>query len=298
MSSEVQKLTIRLNKAKIAIIYRKKTKTAEKIAKELSQWLHEQNIIVFNAPKQAPLPHAKALTQHSLKQLTLAIVLGGDGTYLDAIHLLEGKPIPILGINLGSLGFLTQTKIEELYSTILDTLNGRMELRARSMMAVTLKKKNSKAKNKKFLALNDVVVERGETSHLISMAVFRNDRPVMNVKADGIIMASPTGSTAYNLAAGGPILHPEVDAFVLTPICPHSLTSRPLIFSDEQKIRLTLNSSTQKASFIIDGQKISTVSAGDQILISKNPRPHWIVRHPNHNYFDLLKAKLKFAERA
>ena len=295
MATEIKKLTVSLNKAKVAIIYRKKTPEAIKVAKELSQWLYTQNIKTFNTPKQVSLPHSQMIGKTQIKNLTLVIVLGGDGTYLEAIRFLEGKPIPILGFNLGSLGFLTQTKIEDLYKTILDTLNGKMQLRARSMIKAVLKKKKGQDKN--FLALNDIVLERGGSSHLMNVAISRNNRPVVDIKADGIIMASPTGSTAYNLAAGGPILHPEVDAFVLTPICPHSLTTRPLIFSDEQKIGLTLNPSSEKASLIIDGQKVSNIEAEDQVIICKNPQPHWVVRSPRHNYFDLLKEKLRFGQR-
>ncbi len=295
MGIQIKKLAISLNKAKVAIIYRKNTPSAEQVAKEFCVWLNEQNVTIFNTPKQINLPHSKPVTKNNIKQLTLIVVLGGDGTYLEAIRFLEGRPVPILGFNLGSLGFLTQTKVENLHQTVLDTLKGKMQLRARSMMEVNLKKKNRKIK--KILALNDVVIERGSSSHLINVAVCRNRRPVLDIKADGVIVASPTGSTAYNLAAGGPILHPEVDAFVLTPICPHSLTSRPLIFSDEQEIEITLNPTNQKASFIIDGQNISDLSAGDQIIIRKTSQPHWIVRNPKHNYFDLLKEKLKFGER-
>ena len=166
--------------------------------------------------------------------MDLVIVLGGDGTYLEAVRLLNGCQTPILGVNLGSLGFLTQTRSEDLYSVVHMALQNKMEMRPRTMLQIKVKRSGRIRKN--LCALNDVVIERGPTTQLIGMSLYSDRQLACHIKADGVVTASPTGSTAYNLAAGGPILHPFVAAFVVTPIAPHSLTSRPLLFPDNQKL--------------------------------------------------------------
>lgn len=290
---------------KIALVYRPDTAAALTLAKTLTAWLKEKKYQVFTAPEQTQIQGTLTLKQRKdLEKMSLIVVLGGDGTYLRAIRLLEGKSVPILGINLGSLGFLTPFRADELFTAVENTLDNKMELRPRSMMSVQLLRKG-KIKHQ-ILALNDVVIERGSLSQLINMEISCQELLVSEIKADGLIISSPTGSTAYNLSAGGPILHPESKALVVTSIAPHSLTSRPLIFPDHIQLRIKLtgkNSTTSRSSkgqahFVVDGFKVDQVSEQDELVITRSELDHLMVKEPGHNYFHLLREKLKFGDRS
>ena len=276
----------------IAVIVRKDTPKALEEAKKLCTWLDEQSIKVFCEDGHKLGSSSQVLsTDKDLDSVDLMVVLGGDGTYLKAVRLLNGRQTPILGINLGSLGFLTDNRIEEMYSVLKSTLQGKMENKARSVLSIQIKGQKS------FLALNDMVLERGDRTHLLNIGIFCDGHLVTETKADGVIVSSPTGSTAYNLAAGGPILHPEVKAIVVTPICPHSLTTRPLIFPDDREITFRVIGAHRTAVLTIDGQKTMEVNSSHELIVKRNAKDHFIVRHPTHNFFNLLREKLKFGER-
>lgn len=290
-----KKLTLKSNK-KIGIVYRLHSLPAVKMANQLAEKLKRRGYKIFTAPEQKQLPHTDLLiSSNDLKQMSLVIVLGGDGTYLRAVRLLRGHPVPILGFNMGFLGFLTAHSIDEVFETVDQTLKNKMVVHSRARLHADVKLKSGK--RVQFDALNDIVIERGSFSQLISTSVYFDKSLVNHIKADGLIISSPTGSTAYNLAAGGPILHPEVSAFVVTPVAPHSLTTRPLIFPDHRALMLRLDSQTSVAHLIIDGQKVLELSPEDEVTISRNKIDHLMIRKPNHNFFDLLKEKLKFGDR-
>ncbi len=298
-----------INQARsIALVYRPDTPPALSLAKTLTAWLKERDYKVYTAPEQKPIPGTTLIRNSAgLEKMSLMIVLGGDGTYLRAVRLLNGKSVPILGVNLGSLGFLTPTRSDELFTAVDEALKGKMELRPRSMIQVQLLRKGRK--KLEMLALNDIVIERGSLSQLINLSIHSEKMLVSELKADGLIIATPTGSTAYNLSAGGPILHPDSPVFIVTPIAPHSLTSRPLIFPDDiqlsfrmvsklQSDRRKPGSSKDRAHFVVDGAKIDDISQDDEILIRRHKVDHLMVRDPAQNYFHLLREKLKFGDRA
>lgn len=290
-----KKLTLKSNK-KIAIVYRLHSPDAVKMAKKLAEKLKKRRYKVFTAPEQKQIAGTQLLvSSNDLKEMSLVIVLGGDGTYLRAVRLLKGHSVPILGFNMGSLGFLTSHPIDDVFATIDQTLKNNMVLHTRSRLNVTVKFKTGKRVS--YNALNDVVIERGSFSQLISTSLHFDKSFVNHIKADGIIISSPTGSTAYNLAAGGPILHPEVHAIVVTPVAPHSLTTRPLIFPDNKKLRLQLDQNTSLAHLIVDGQKVLELSSEDEVTITRDENDHYMIRKPHHNFFDLLKEKLRFGDR-
>jgi NAD+ kinase len=264
---------------------------------ELVHWLTENGIKSYSHPKRPIYIQSKKVPNaRSLENIQLVIVLGGDGTYLEAVRFLKGKSIPILGVNMGSLGFLTETPVTQLFETIEKTLAGKMEMRPRTMLSLSVQK------NDKIIydgaALNDVVIERASRSHLIYLKIFCEKEFVSDVKADGVIIASPTGSTAYNLAAGGPILHPEVEATAVTPICPHSLTNRPLIFPSKYKLRFELHPGEQTASLNADGLSICELDEQCKVVIKQSKHTHFVLKTPDHNYFQLLTKKLQFGLRA
>lgn len=294
-----KRLTLRLkNKLnkKIAIVYRLHSTAAVRMAKKLTIKLKAKRYKVYTAPEQKLIPGTDLLvSSNELKEMSLIIVLGGDGTYLRAVRLLKGHSVPILGFNMGFLGFLTFHPIDEVFSTVDETLKNNLVLHTRSRLHITVKLKSGK--HVLYNALNDVVIERGSFSQLISTAVYFDKSLVSYIKADGIIISSPTGSTAYNLAAGGPILHPDVHAIVLTPVAPHSLSTRSLIFPDTKKLVLRLDQNTSLAHLIIDGQKAVELSSEDEVTVTRDKMNHYMICKPNHNFFELLKEKLKFGDR-
>ncbi|MEK7356089.1 MAG: NAD(+)/NADH kinase, partial [Bdellovibrionota bacterium] len=280
----------------ICIMYRPETPEAVKQAIELAGWLKEQGFTPLAAVGQDLGKKYAKTTSAKLDEIDWVIVLGGDGTYLGAVRMLEGRQTPILGVNMGSLGFLTETRIEDLYKTIIATLRGDMEFRARTMLRVQIRRKGKVVAE--HVALNDAVLERGSYTHLINLEIHSEDHLVGQVKADALIIATPTGSTAYNLAAGGPILHPEVRSIVVTPVCPHALTSRPLIFPDDQQLSFRLVTRDKKAILTVDGVERGEITVDDEVRIVRSDVDHFVIRKPSANYFALLREKLKFGQRA
>lgn len=277
----------------VAVVYRRGTPQALALARELTAWLRERKIKVYSHPSQAL---EGTLRLKSPRGLHLVVVLGGDGTYLEAVRMLDGERVPVLGVNMGSLGFLTVTRVQDLFPMVQLALDGKLELKARSMLRVQVR--NGARLRADYAALNDLVIERGPTSHLIHITMTVDKLPLTAIKADGLIIATPTGSTAYNLAAGGPILHSEVNALVVTPICPHSLTSRPFIFPDGRKIQFALAPTSSRAVLTVDGVKKATIGQNDEVWLERHACDHLFLRKVGHNYFSLLREKLKFGERA
>jgi NAD+ kinase len=279
----------------VCIMYRPDTKEAIRQSNELSVWLKEQGFTVYSALNQSLKKPALPLTPAKMNELDWVIVLGGDGTYLGAVRMLEGRQVPILGVNMGSLGFLTEIRIEDLYKSIISTLQHKMDFKVRSMLSVRVKRGGKLAHE--YVALNDAVIERGSNTHLINIEVFNETQLVAAVKADALVVATPTGSTAYNLAAGGPILHPDVNAIVMTPVCPHALTSRPLIFPDDQKLSFKLVTQDKRVVLTVDGVHRGEITPDDEIIITRSPIDHFVIRKPTSNYFTLLREKLAFGQR-
>jgi NAD+ kinase len=233
------------------------------------------------------------------KQCELIIVLGGDGTLLSMATRIAtaGRDIPILGVNFGSLGFLTETRIGELYANLESVLNGTATFDERTMLAAEAYRSREPFDSR--IVLNDVVFTKAALSRIIELNVSVSTGTVTKVKADGLIVASATGSTAYNLAAGGPIIHPRVDAIVLTPIASHTLTNRPIVIpgSEVISVRPHLEHETDEIYVTYDGQTGYPLLKGDEVRIRKAPQRLRLVKAPARNYFELLREKLKWGER-
>ena len=276
----------------IAIVIRTDTPKALSEGQKLAQWLTDEKLSVYCEDGVDLGGSAKALkSDKDLDQLDLVVVLGGDGTYLQAARMLNGRPTPIVGVNMGSLGFLTDNRLEEMYTMLKSTLANKMDRRPRSVLNLKINGSDER------LALNDLVIERGDRTHLINIGIYCDGMLVTETKADGVVVSSPTGSTAYNLAAGGPVLHPEVAAIVVTPICPHSLTTRPMIFPDNSELEFHVLGKDRTAQLSIDGVKAMDIDGSHTIKVTRHKRDHFIIRHPTHNFFNLLREKLKFGER-
>jgi NAD+ kinase len=271
---------------------------------ELAGWLEARDVhAVFETETAllAGLPPGRRTVDRDELPLAcdLIVVLGGDGTLIGmADRIAEaGADVAILGVNFGSLGFLTEITLSELYPSLESVLAGTSQIEERMMLrSRTLR---SGAVHADRLALNDVVITKGALSRIIDLEVEIGGRPIMRVRADGLIIGSPTGSTAYNLAAGGPILHPEVDALLLTPIAPHMLTNRPVVVpaSSEVRVRPAVNGSNEEMFVTIDGQSGHALQSADEIVITRADRPLKLIRASARTYFDVLRQKLKWSER-
>ena len=228
----------------------------------------------------------------------LVLVLGGDGTLLALAKAIAeaNRDIPILAVNFGSLGFLTEITRPEIYGA-LDAVLAGTALHDQRMMLRAISERTG-AEPSVDIALNDIVFTRTALSRMIDLAVWVGDQFVTSVKADGLIVASPTGSTAYNLAAGGPIVHPAMDALVLTPIAPHTLTNRPIVIPAERDVRVRSTGTNAGNIYVtFDGQSGFEMTEGDEVLIARAPRPLRLVRSSARSYFEVLRQKLKWNER-
>jgi NAD+ kinase len=227
-------------------------------------------------------------------QVDAIVVLGGDGTLLAASQVID-RPLPILGVNFGSLGFLTEVTMAELYPTLESVLDGRYAYEERGMLRALVRREGHPEVSGD--VLNDVVVTKATLSRIIELDVSVDGAFVSTFRADGLIVSSPTGSTAYNLAAGGPILHPTLPAIVLTPICPHMLTNRPLVVSDESTIEVRVRAATDgEVHLTLDGQRGFPLSRKDSVKVTRSPRTLRLVTTTGRDYFEVLRTKLKWGE--
>jgi len=270
---------------------------------EVEQWLADRRIpAVWSdaaAVLMAPGPRVVADHDQLARQVDLVLVLGGDGTLLamaDAIAQAE-LDIPILGVNFGSLGFLTEVTHPELFASLEAVVDGRATHDERMMLRATAQRAGRPITT--HVALNDIVFARTALSRMIDLAVWVGDQFVASVRADGLIVATPTGSTAYNLSAGGPIVHPSMQAVLLTPIAPHTLTNRPIVIPADRGVRVASTSANAGAEIYVtlDGQTGFALHEGDEVLIAPAPRPFRLVRASTRSYFEVLRQKLKWNER-
>ena len=224
----------------------------------------------------------------------LLVVLGGDGTLIGMAGRIgrAGSNVPILGVNFGSLGFLTEITLPELFDALDATLEGRATIEPRAMLAARTVRNDATFAD--HIVLNDIVITKGAMSRIIEISVTVGDAPVTRVRADGLIIASPTGSTAYNLAAGGPIVHPAVDAMLLTPIAPHTLTNRPVVIPASSEVHLRPIMEGNEVFVTFDGQTGFPLQQGDLVSVRRAPRPLRIIKSAERTYFDLLREKLKW----
>jgi NAD+ kinase len=225
----------------------------------------------------------------------LIISLGGDGTLLNIAPLVERPEVPILGVNLGALGFITEVAVDELEPVLSKTLSGDYEVEKRMTLEVRVLGKNGRAH--KFRVLNDVVIAKGARSRIIDLETYVGKDYLCTYRADGLIISTPTGSTAYSLAAAGPILEPTLGAIVLAPICPHTLTHRPIVVPSNAVIRVTLRSFGDTVILIPDGQQGMRLNNGDRVEARDYGLPVSLIKLPSRSYYEILREKLKWGER-
>ena len=289
---------------RVGLVAKHNLDAAAGVLAELAGWLEAREAQAVFETETAALvglpPDRPTSTRDDLpRDCDLVVVLGGDGTLIGMADRIaeSGVDIPILGVNFGSLGFLTEITLDELYVALEDVLRDgspfdrRMMLRARTLRGGGVYAERT--------VLNDVVITKGALSRIIELAVAVGDQHVMRVRADGLIVGTPTGSTAYNLAAGGPIVHPGLDAVLLTPIAPHTLTNRPVIIPASSTIRVepAMDNAHDEVFVTFDGQSGHPLQPDDVIEIGRAEQSLRVVRSPRRTYFDVLRQKLKWGER-
>ena len=287
----------------VGLIAKRNLPAAAGVLAELAGWLQargvhpvfeEETAQLAGAPEGWPTVTADDLPRQS----DVIVLLGGDGTLIGVADRIarSDRDIPILGVNFGSLGFLTEITLSELYDALGSVLAGSAVMDTRVMLAArTLRDDALFAEH---TVLNDVVITKGALSRIIELSVTVGEQPVTQFRADGVIIASPTGSTAYNLAAGGPIVHPAVDAMLLTPIAPHTLTNRPLVIPGTAEVRVRpIIEGLDDAFVTFDGQSGFALQATDVVIVSRAPMSLRIVKAPSRTYFELLREKLKWGSK-
>ena len=300
---------------RVGLVAKARLEAAAGVLAELASWLEARGVsAVFETDTAAlaGLPAGRLTTSRDDLPAAsdLIVVLGGDGTLIGMAGRIArgGLDVPILGVNFGSLGFLTEITLAELYDSLERFLEGTAQIDERMMLCSSTLRGNAVYAQR--YALNDVVITKGALSRIIDLNVMIGDQPVMRVRADGLIVASPTGSTAYNLAAGGPIVHPAIDALLLTPIAPHMLTNRPIVIPASSQIRVGPATESGRDGVVtrpetrgdevfvtFDGQSGHPLEADDVITISRAERPLRLVRASTRTYYDVLRQKLKWSER-
>lgn len=232
--------------------------------------------------------------EHLASLVDLIVVIGGDGTLLSVTRGALGGT-PILGVNMGTLGFLTEHPADHLMKVLHATLEGRVDVVRRERLTVTVENPNREPITR--CVLNDAVINKSALARMLVLGVHVNGAFVSRFKADGLIVATPTGSTAYNLSAGGPILYPNLEILVVTPICPHALTNRPIVLSLDSTIEIRLESHTEEVWLTLDGQQGFPIGAEDLVTIRACPDPVMLIADPSRSYFQVLNRKLKWGER-
>src|SRR5579862_1341772 len=265
----------------------------------LITWLHERKISVFIDEEThgccIDLGEPVLARQALGAKIDLLIVFGGDGTLLSAARALGGHNVPILAVNLGGLGFLTSVTLDELYPLLEQVFAGEYLTSSRMMLDAEIRREGKPSEIQ--CALNDTVANKGAKARMLDFDVHVDGHHVGRYRADGLIVATPTGSTAYSLAAGGPIVDPSLDAFIITPICPHMLTNRPLVIPDKSQIDLDFTAAAEPVYLSLDGQISFQLEPADRVRITKSAKRVALVRPPSKTYFQILRSKLRWGER-
>jgi NAD+ kinase len=268
-----------------------------RITAELADWLTQRGVeVIFDSETARALDRENSPTRKRVPpDVDLAIVAGGDGTLLSIARSATPHEIPILGVNFGSLGFLTELQPDEVFEGLEDLLAGRYTVEERQTLRVRLQRKAER--EREYAVLNDAVVTKSALARMVTIGVRVDAQHVATYTSDGLIVASPTGSTAYSLSAGGPILDPRMRAFVIAPICPHTMNHRPLVVPGEVCIEVSLHDDDEEVYLTLDGQIGFPFSAADRLVVDTHPHPVRLVRVSGLSFFEVLRRKLRWGER-
>jgi NAD+ kinase len=281
----------------IGVIVKRGRAQAIELARELVAWLCRRGLaVVVEAESEAQAgADVVASKAQVIARADLIVVLGGDGTLLSVARLMHERSVPILGVNLGSLGFLTAVTTDELLPTMEQILSGSFRVDHRMTLDVSLRRAD--ATLAQWQVLNEAVITKGALARIIDLETSVDGQEVCVYKADGLIVTTPTGSTAYSLSAGGPIVHPSVGVMVLSPICPHTLTNRPMVLPDSAVVSVAVRSPDEDVVLTLDGQEGMNLRSDDVVQIRKGSSTVALIQSATRTYFDVLRSKLRWGER-
>jgi len=278
---------------KVGLFVKKDPRACQK-ADEFEAWLTKQSIEVVRKVSSPPGIYSPTKNLASAPQdLSCLFVLGGDGTFLSAARWIGDLSIPLLGIKFGEIGFLAETAEENLFSAAEKIFNNEYKINRRMRLEVRIERQHKEFAGA--TVLNDIVINRGALARLANIETYTNDHYLTTYRADGLIISTPTGSTAYSLAAGGPVVHPDVPGIIITPICPFTLTNRPVIVPDSIRITLRFEKGASDIMLTFDGQEGVDITDADTIIVQRSSHPLHMITLPGQQYFDVLKAKLRWS---
>ena len=285
---------------RIGIVLKPHQPEALKTICELVEWLAERGIRVVGGPElereriehQTGCPVDEVTHPNLAADVDLILVLGGDGTMIATARMIGDQEVPVIGVNYGGLGYLAEFRIEELYAGLEAVLSGNYRLDRRVMLAVELRRDDTLVTSNR--VLNDVVINKSALARIIEIEASFNRQFVNSFRADGLIVSTPTGSTAYNLSAGGPVIFPSMNAVVITPICPFTLSNRPIVVPDDGEIELQLKTDQEEVALTLDGQVGFPLKVEDRIVIRKSRTTFNLIQPSNRNYFEVLRDKLRW----
>jgi NAD+ kinase len=281
----------------IGIISRPRRSNLAVVVPPLLDWLESRGVrVLYDTETASALQDcSKGIERDQVaKNSQLLLVLGGDGTLLAAARVAAPLDIPILPINMGSLGFLTSFKLEEMYPALEETLAGRLPSSERVMLDVELEREGRVVERQ--TVLNEAVINKGALARMIDLELLIDGEFVCRYRVDGLIVATPTGSTAYSLSAGGPIVHPSVESWVITPICPHTLSDRPVVIRDSSQVEIDLSAGTESVFLTLDGQTGIPMQSADKVRMTRAAERLKLIQPQKKSYFEILHSKLKWGE--
>lgn len=282
---------------KIAVFAKVHDPRCQDVAVELFNWLSERDCLpLIEAHLARHLGCPGVAAEDISSRADMVVVLGGDGTLISTARIIGERDIPILGVNLGSLGFLTEIALDELYPALEKCLAGDFRVSERIMLRAVVQRDGKETAS--HLVLNDVVINKGALARIVDLKTKVNSLELATFKADGLIISTPTGSTGYSLSAGGPIVNPSMNCIVITPICPHTLTNRPIVIDDSSVVDITVKSLDDEDIYLtLDGQVGLELRSGDRIHVSRATHTAKLVMSEERDYFAVLRTKLKWGER-
>jgi NAD+ kinase len=281
----------------IGIISRPRRSNLARVVPGLLHWFEARGIrAIYDNETATSLNDASAglIREQVAEQAQLLLVLGGDGTLLAAARVAAPLGIPILPINMGSLGFLTSFQLEDLYPALEETLAGHFSSSERVMLSVELHRNRQIIERQS--VLNEAVIHKGELARMIEMELLIDSGFVCRYRVDGLIVATPTGSTAYSLSAGGPIVHPSVESWIITPICPHTLSDRPVVVRDSSIVEVVVSPRSESVFLTLDGQTGIPMEPEDHVVMRRAAERLRLIQPPKKSYFEILHRKLKWGE--
>jgi NAD+ kinase len=284
---------------RIGVVLKRHQPEALKTMCELTAWLAARDLTLVGGPeiereaisRRTGCAVAEVEPEKLAANVDLVLVLGGDGTMIATSRMVGDTEVPVLGVNYGGLGYLAEFRIEELYDALESILSGNYRLDKRVMLSVELAGAENPTRNR---VLNDVVINKSALARIIEIEAYLNEQFVNSFRADGLIISTPTGSTAYNLSAGGPVIFPSMNAVVITPICPFTLSNRPIVVPDDAIIELRLKTDKEDVALTLDGQVGFPLKLDDRVIIRKSKATFNLVQPMNRNYFDVLRDKLRW----